>query len=348
MQSDPDRIAVGVVGVGGMGTVHAENLHALNPGVQVVAVMDADPARAEEVAARCGSVSVFGDAHEMIADDKVEAVVIASPDYTHAELTLECLRRKKPVLCEKPLATTAEDALEVVEAEVGVGRKLVKVGFMRRYDPQHLGVRDAVTRGDVGRPVLLKGWHRNPETLPGATSEFVVFSSAIHDLDSARWLLEQEIEEVYAHGVNTEPALGKNTRDLQLIQLVLSGGCLATIEVYVTAGYGYEVGAEVVGERGTAHTVPAGGVVVRRDRALSRPIEGNWRARFQTAYVNEIEQWTKALINGRAEGPDAWDGLMSVLAAEACVASLRSGLPQRLQAPERPVLYRQGLSEVEG
>jgi myo-inositol 2-dehydrogenase / D-chiro-inositol 1-dehydrogenase len=157
VQSDPDRIAVGVVGAGGMGAAHAENLHARVKGVQVVAVMDADPARAEEVAARYGSASVFGDAHEMIADDGVEAVVIASPDPTHAELTLECLRRKKPVLCEKPLATTAEDALEVVEAEVGVGRKSVEVGFMRRYDPQHLGVRDAVARGDVGRPVLLKG-----------------------------------------------------------------------------------------------------------------------------------------------------------------------------------------------
>jgi myo-inositol 2-dehydrogenase / D-chiro-inositol 1-dehydrogenase len=88
----------------------------------------------------------------MIRDENVDAVVIASPDPTHAPLVKECLRLEKPVLCEKPLADSADAALEVVEAEVELGRKLVQVGFMRRYDPQHVAVKEAVDAGSVGAP----------------------------------------------------------------------------------------------------------------------------------------------------------------------------------------------------
>ena len=113
------QIRVGVVGTGGMGAMHARSLHRKVAAARVVAVSDVDAERAGEVADECGSAAVFGDAVEMIRDDAVEAVVIASPDPTHAPLTHACLRLGKPVLCEKPLATRSAEALELVEAEVG-------------------------------------------------------------------------------------------------------------------------------------------------------------------------------------------------------------------------------------
>jgi myo-inositol 2-dehydrogenase/D-chiro-inositol 1-dehydrogenase len=331
-------MAVGVVGAGGMGARHALNLHARVADARVGGVTDVDLARAKAVAGRCGSASVFPDARALIEDRSIDAVLIASPDVTHTELTLECLRNDKPVLCEKPLATTSIDALRIVEEEVVLGKRLVWVAFMRRYDPSHVNVKGAAVRGDIGRPVLFKGWHRNvrPAT---ASTEFVSVEAAVHDLDSARWMLEQEIEEVYARGVNTDPTLGNDTLDLQLIQLTLSGGCLATIEVYVAADYGYEVGVELVGERGTAQTAPASTAVVRRDRAQSQLIEYDWLERFETAYVVELDHWISSLKEGQAGGPSSWDGYMSLMAAEACLASLRSGLPQRLPTLEKPTLY---------
>ena len=340
-RADTGWIAVGVVGTGGMGGMHAENLHSRVAHARLVAVADPDTARAERLAERCGSAAVFEDTVELIRDESVEAVVLASPDPTHAPLVLECLRNEKPVLCEKPLADSADAALEVVEAEVELGRKLVQVGFMRRYDPQHVAVKEAVESGVVGAPVLFKGWHRNAEFEPGKNSESVVINATIHDLDSTRWFLGQEIEEVYVRGVNTEPELGEDVLDLQLIQLSTTGGCMGTIETYVASRYGYEVGVELVGERGTVQTAPPTGAVVRRDRAASQRIEDDWLDRFHTAYVIEVQQWIESLVNGVPAGPDAWDGYASLVAADACIASLRSGTPQKVAKLDRPALYEE-------
>jgi myo-inositol 2-dehydrogenase/D-chiro-inositol 1-dehydrogenase len=340
-----EQVAVGVIGTGGMGGMHAENLHSRVADARVVAVADLDAARAEKLAERSGS-AVFQDAVELIRDENVEAVVVASPDPTHAPLVLECLKNDKPVLCEKPLADSADAALKVVEAEVELGRKLVQVGFMRRYDPQHVAAKEAVESGTVGAPVVFKGWHRNADLDPGIDSEWVVINATIHDLDSARWFIEEEIEEVYVRGMNTAPKLGEDVWDLQLIQFSTTGGRMGSIETNVVSGYGYEVGVEVVGEQGVVRTAPPAGAIVRRERAASQRIEIDWLERFHTAYVIEMQQWVESLRNGQPTGPDAWDGYASLVAADACLASLRSGSPQKVAKLDPPALYAKAGSGV--
>jgi myo-inositol 2-dehydrogenase / D-chiro-inositol 1-dehydrogenase len=339
------RIPIGVVGTGGMGGMHAVCLHRKVAGAKVAAVSDVDADRAKKVAEDCGGAVVFGDAVQMMLDDSVEAVVIASPDPTHAELVLECLRIGKPVMCEKPLATSSEEAMGVVRAEVELGRKLVQVGFMRRYDPQHVDVKNTAASGSIGRPVLFKGWHRNAQIPPGVDSEWVVINAGIHDLDSARWMLDEEIEEVFVRGLNTIDSSGGEF-DLQLIQISLSGNCIGTIEVNVDAGFGYEVGVEVVGERGTAYTAPPTGAIVRLENSYAQDVETDWLERFEPAYTIELQRWIESINTGRSEGPDAWDGYASLLAAEACIASIESGKPEAVSTPEKPALYEKEATEV--
>ncbi len=347
MSAYPDVISVGVIGSGGMGARHAETLSATVSGARVAGVMDLDRSRAEKLSAKCGSdVMVFENERELIQHDGIDAVVITTPDDTHAGLVLECLHSEKPVFCEKPLATTVADARGILYAEAELGRKVVQVGFMRRYDPQHLDVKSAIDSRAIGHPVLFKGMHRNAGALPGTSSESILVNSAIHDLDAARWLLGQEIEEVYVYGTNTRAASDSEVLDLQIIQLKLGGGCLANIEVYVNAGYGYEVGVEVIGEAGTASTAPWGSPVLRRGQTLSQRIESDWLERFRTAYVIEIQRWIEDLYKEQLTGPDAWDGYMSLVAVESCIASLRSESPRRSPTPERPALYEK-LAEVE-
>jgi myo-inositol 2-dehydrogenase / D-chiro-inositol 1-dehydrogenase len=335
-----EKIAVGVIGTGGMGSIHAENLHARVANARLAAVSDVDAERAGKLAEQYGS-AVFTDGADLIRDENVEAVVIASPDPTHAPLVLECLKNEKPVLCEKPLADSAEAALKVVEAEVELGRKLVQVGFMRRYDPQHVAVAREATKGEIGRPLMFKGVHRAPEVPTSWDSEFVIRNALVHDLDSARWMLGQEIEEVFVRGVNNDPALGEDTCDLQSVQLGMSGGCVASVEVFVTARYGYEVNAELVCERGIAQTPLPHDVVIRSAFNRSQRVPEGFMGRFSDAYEIEVEQWTDALIRGEEPGgADAWDGYISLVASEGCVESLKTGSPQRLEKPERPKLYR--------
>ena len=342
MSKDDSPVSVGVIGTGGMGARHARNLHKHVAQAKVAAIMNLDPGRARSVAAECGGARVFDDANELIRADAVQAVVIASPDPTHAVLTLECLRQDKPVLCEKPLATTAAAAKNVVDAESRLGRRLVQVGFMRRYDPRHVSVKKALDSGAVGRPILFKGWHRNKEPFSGMTSELVVINSCIHDLYSAQWLLGQEIEEVFLRGTSTQRTSAADegeVLDLQLVNLVLSGGCLATIEVNMNARYGYEVGVEVTGEHGIVGTEPSQGAVIRRDEARAQRVDADWLERFDTAYRLEIQQWVESAGRGGAEGPSAWDGYTTLLAAEACLRSLKSGMPEKLEAVQRPSFY---------
>lgn len=336
MSRYPDEIRVGVVGTGGMGTRHAINLSTRVTGARVGGVTDLDRGRAEKLAAECGATT-YGSERDLIRTGEIDAVVIASPDETHAELALECLENEKPVLCEKPLATSAEAARRIVDAETELGKRLVQIGFMRRYDPQHVALAEAVASGEIGAPVLFKGTHRNLAVASEATSESILFNSAVHDLDSARWFLGAEIEEVYVRGANTVGS--GEALDLQVIQLSLTGGRLADIEVYVNAGYGYEVDAEVVGDAGTASLAPADGPVLRRERHAGYTVEGDWLERFPRAYEIEAQRWIESLHAGEITGPDAWDGYMALVAVEACVASVRSGSAERLKAPPVPELY---------
>ena len=133
MSAHPDGISVGVIGSGGMGTRHAETLTLRVSGGRVTGVTDLDRSRAEKLAANCGSdVTVFEDEGALIRDDGIDAVVITTPDETHAGLVMECLQHEKPVFCEKPLSITVEDARRIVDAEVELGRKVIQLGFMRR------------------------------------------------------------------------------------------------------------------------------------------------------------------------------------------------------------------------
>ena len=333
-------LSIGVIGTGGMGTRHALNLHRAVGNARVVAVYDLDQDRARQVAGMCGQALVFDDPERLISDSHVDAVVIASPDDTHARLTLACLQAGKPVLTEKPLATTVEDAVRVLEAEVALGKCLASVGYMRRFDPQHAAVKNAVTDGALGRPLLFKGVHRNAAVPQGVTGETILINSAGHDFDSTRWLLGGEALEVFVRGLRSRADLHPDTKDLLLIEMALTNDSLATIEVYVNADYGYEVSAEVVCQRGSVITTLADDVLVRVDAQRAHPIPKDWLARFRNAYGAEVVEWVNSIQEGRPfPGANTWDGYMTMLITGSSIESLRSGTVISLKVPDKPTLY---------
>jgi len=271
----------------------------------------------------------------------VDAVMIVSPDDTHARLTVACLQAGKPVLSEKPLATTVEDAVRVLEAEVALGQRLVSVGFMRRFDPPHMAVKATIGDGALGRPLLFKGVHRNAAVPYGTTGETILINSAGHDFDSARWLLGEEVREVYVRGLRSRADLHPDTRDLLLIEMALKNDSLAALEVYVNAHYGYEVSAEVVCQPGSAMTTLAENVLVRSEAQRLHPIPKDWLARFQDAYVAEVVEWVESIQEGRHfRGANTWDGYMTMLVTGSCIESFRSCAVKSLKVPHKPALYQ--------
>jgi myo-inositol 2-dehydrogenase / D-chiro-inositol 1-dehydrogenase len=330
-------LGVGVIGAGVMGASHARMIAAGVPGARVAAVYDFDVARAGEIAAEVGAM-VSGSALELIADPAVEAVIIAAPDALHEEMALACVAAQKPVLCEKPLATSAEGSRRVVDAEVAVGRRLIQVGFMRRFDPAFLELRGLVESGGLGRPSVVHCLHRNVAAHPDATSDGVVSNSMIHELDHVPWLLDEPIAAITVLAPPAKP--GTTLRATQVAILEMASGALATVEVSVNAGYGYDVQCEILGDSGSARLAAPYGLLTRSNGVDGAVVSGDFVARFAEAYRVELVAWTASLRSGVPVGASAWDGHVATRAAAAGVISLNSGARVMVDQEPVPTLYQ--------
>ncbi|MEK9838860.1 MAG: Gfo/Idh/MocA family oxidoreductase, partial [Ilumatobacter sp.] len=195
------QLGVGVIGAGMMGEVHAHLIAERIGSARVVAVSDPDGDRRRRVAESVGAAEV-SDPLDVITDPEVQAVIIASPDQSHAEYAIASVQANKPCLCEKPLATTADDARAVVEAESAGGRRLVQVGFMREFDEGHASLVTLRDSGALGEVVAVRSTHINPAPwAPGVSAERVITQSMIHDIHSARFLVGSEVIAVSAVSV---------------------------------------------------------------------------------------------------------------------------------------------------
>jgi myo-inositol 2-dehydrogenase / D-chiro-inositol 1-dehydrogenase len=331
-------VRVGVVGTGLMGAVHAENLRWRTPNAELVAVADFDTAKAAAVAATLG-VRHLESCDDVIADGRVDAVVIASTDATHAHYAAACLRAGKPMLCEKPLAISAAEAWSIVEQEQAVGRRLLQVGFMREFDPTHAAVRDTVRTGGIGRPVMFRGSHVNPYYGWFASAERAITQSIVHDIHSARFLMNAEIVEVYATQVDHEGDADGTATRFVTVSLTFDTGAVGLLDLNMDSGYGYAVAAEVVGTTGTARTIDPANIDVQADGQRRFDITPGWAGRFAAAYVVESGAWIESVRTGVPVGPSTYDGYVANVVADACIASVREGHSVAVNAKPRPALY---------
>ena len=316
-------LGIGIIGLGVMGAGHLRTLADV-PDASVVAVSDVDLARARAVAGE--DVEVHPDPRALILSDAVEAVLVVSSDATHADFVLACLEAGKPVLCEKPLAPTAAESLAVAEAEAELGRRLVQVGFMRRFDPGYVEVKRALDEGEVGAPLMLHCAHRNASVPPTYTTDMLVTSSGTHEIDIARWLIGEEIVGARVLSARVTSRARDGVLDPQLLILETESGVLVDVEVFANAGYGYDIRCELVGERGTVALPPA--------------VAPGFLERFADAYLAELTDWVGAVSDGGPRGPTAWDGYAAAAVADACLESLAEGRPVAVELASRPALYR--------
>jgi myo-inositol 2-dehydrogenase / D-chiro-inositol 1-dehydrogenase len=331
-------LRIGVVGTGQMGQYHVERLAGGVPDAEVVAVSDVYVEGAKQVAEQVGA-RAYADGHELVADDQVEAVLIASPGFTHEEFTLACLAADKPVLCEKPLAPTIDACLRVLEAEAAKPRRLIQVGFMRRYDDGFRAMKAAVDEGGVGRPLLLHCRHRNPSVPPGFTSDMMITDSVVHDIDVTRWLLGQEVVAATVFKPRPSSKAPEGLQDPQLVLLETAEGVLVDVESFVNCQFGYDIQYELVAETGTVSLGEAAAVQLRQQGRYQGRIPADWRERFGAAYRRELQEWVTGTLQGRISGPSAWDGYATTAVAEAAVGSLGDGRRATVALVDRPALY---------
>ena len=313
-----------------MGAEHARILREETVGAHLAAICDADESRAR--AAGDVRSQVLTDPNALIFSEKVDAVVIAAPDSWHRELALACIEAGKPVLCEKPLAVTAAEAIQVVEAEIAKGRKLIQVGYMRRFDPPYVEMRGVRQGGGIGEPVILHNVHRNavvPEWFTGAMS---VTNAFVHEIDISRWLLGSEMVSVQAHcGAGGDPLM---------ITMDTDRGEIVSTEVFMNCRYGYHVYAQLVGRNGTIETAVPITTLTNASGRHGFGFPDNWVPRFRTAYVNQMKAWVMAAASGQvSDGATAWDGYVTTSIAEQVVAALEMQSRVNLSLTDRPSFY---------
>jgi myo-inositol 2-dehydrogenase / D-chiro-inositol 1-dehydrogenase len=337
----PQRaLGVAVIGTGKMGADHVRRLHHVTGGARVTAVADVEAERAETLARTLEGCTAYTEPAAAIEAQDVDAVLIASPGPAHEAALLEALDHDLPVLCEKPLTPDAASALRVLEAERRLGHRRIQVGFMRRYDTEYMKLKGLLDSGELGRALMLHHRHRNLAMPPWFTSEMLISDSVVHEMDVTRWLLDQEITAVTVLKPAPSSLAPAGMYDPQLVLFETESGALVDVEIFGHCGYGYQVQAEAVCERGTVSVGDEHGPRVSADGRWGGRVTQDFLERFEDAYDRQVQAWVDATRRGEVTGPSVWDGYAAAAVCEAGVRAQREALRVEVELVERPALYR--------
>ena len=332
-----DRLNIGIIGAGMIGKVHAENLAYRIPQASPLVIADINQSAARETAGRCNIPKATTDYQEILADPEIEAIVICSSTDTHARIICEAAQAGKHIFCEKPIDFSLAK-IDQALALVGKAGVKLQIGFNRRFDANFARVRQAVASGEIGEPHLLHIVSRDPEP---PTPEYVKTSGGIfmdmtiHDFDMARFLIDSEVEEIFAYGgVRIDPEIGKaGDLDTVLIMLKYADGTLGTIDNSEKAAYGYDQRVEVFGSKGAiqiANNYPNSATIstgesIHRDMPLYFFVE-----RYVDSYIAEMRAFVRAVLEDKPTPVSGEAGRLPVVMALAARKSYDENRPVRL------------------
>jgi myo-inositol 2-dehydrogenase/D-chiro-inositol 1-dehydrogenase len=319
-----------------MGAFHAETLARRLPGARLAAVADAAPGAAERLAGALGADRAYTDAAQLWDDPAVDAVVIAAPARSHADLVVASAAAGRHVFCEKPMAVTLPDADRAIDAARSSG-VVLQVGFNRRFAADWRAARALLDAGTLGTPRLLRSLTRDPGGFDPARvlPDTIFLETLIHDFDTLRYL-NPGAEAVEVHAVAdalVEPAWrDRGLLDTAVVTVRFDNGAMAVAEACFEAAYGYDVRGEVLGSggmvtlgdgrrSGLAFSGPAGRLVetVRGDQEL-----------FPGAYTAELAAFVEAVRTGSPAPVTGEDARAALAIALAAAESVRTGRPVRV------------------
>ncbi len=332
-------IRIGMIGAGQIGEDHVRRVTEKISGAEIAAVASRRREPAEKVAAICGA-RVENSVDDLLAAKDIDVVIIASPSERHEEQVLAALQAGKQVFCEKPLAVTAEGCRRIVEAEARIGRRMIQVGFMRRYDQGYRQLRKAIESKEFGVPLMVHCAHRNIAPHGTFTTDMSVTQTAIHEIDVTRWLLDDDYASVQViFPRQTSNTDGTVLRDPQMMILQTKSGVCINLEVYVNCRFGYDIQCEVVCENGVLRMPEPSNLLIRADAKRYTALETDWVLRFVEAYDVELQEWVEDMHAGILRGPSAWDGYVAAVTADALMAAQQSGAVQPVILGDCPAIY---------
>ena len=332
------KLRFGIIGAGRIGRVHAETLAFRLPQAEIAAIADVNREAAEALAAHCNIPQVAASAAEIFADARIDAVLICSSTDTHAELIEQAAQAGKHIFCEKPVSLSLKKIDRSLAAVEAAGVKL-QVGFNRRFDSNFVRVRQAVSSGEIGTPSLMHIISRDPAPPPFAylgPSGGIFLDMMIHDFDMARFLMGDEVEEVYAAaGVMVDPAFSAaDDFDTAVVVLHFRSGAIGTIDNSRKATFGYDQRVEILGSKGkiaTENRYPNQVAISAADRVYSDPPLNFFMQRYTESFALELQAFTQAVLEGQPTPVTGADSRLPVVMALAARKSFDEHRPVRLE-----------------
>jgi len=332
------EVNIGLIGAGRIGKLHAHHLAFRLPEANLLAIADIFLEAAERCAAECQVPAAFEDYRRILDDPEIDAVVICSSTDTHAQIIEDAAAAGKHIFCEKPLDLDLARIDRVLAAVEEAGVKL-QVGFNRRFDSNFKRVRELVAEGRIGTPHIVRITSRDPAPPPLEyirVSGGIFLDMTIHDFDMARYLIHDEVTEVYAAGgVMVDPEIGKaGDIDTAVITLRYAGGAIGTIDNSRKAVYGYDQRVEVFGSEGmivVSNKTPDS-AVVSDGQGVHGPLPLFFFVeRYTDSYIAEMRAFIECIQEDKEPPVTGRDGRIPVLMGYAARKSYEENRPVRLE-----------------
>lgn len=331
-----ERINVGLIGVGRMGLVYAQDLAFRVRGCNLVAACDLNPA--VEASARELGVSVwYSDYRDLVNDKNVDAIAVITSTSAHCEIVVDAAKAGKAIFCEKPLSISLEEATRVQE-EVARTGVFFHMGFMRRFDPGYRAAKEKIDQGVIGKPVLFKASSRDPfrpslEYLDPKHSGGILIDMGIHDIDLARWLMG-EVRTVYSTGgVLAYPEVSEvGDIDNAVVSLEFENGALGIIDLSRSGVYGYDIRGEILGTNGTLKVgyLRETPLLLMNKEGVTHDTVPYFMERFERAYVDQLQDFIDRLQKGLPPSITCEDGVADLKVAHAATLSYKEKRPVNL------------------
>jgi myo-inositol 2-dehydrogenase / D-chiro-inositol 1-dehydrogenase len=325
------ELGVGIIGLGRMGWLHAEHLRGTIRGAHLIAAA-VDEAHRRQLESTGGApCELVVDADTLIADPRIDAIVVVSPTSLHHVHIQQAAAAEKAIFAEKPLADSVERSRETAAAVVRAGVPF-QIGFQRRFDPGYARARELIESGAIGTVEMFRGLTCDviPPVSYLRTSGGLFWDLGIHDFDAARFLMNDDVVEVSATGsILIEPELAEfDDVDHGIVVLQFRRGGIGVVQNAWRAPYGYDIRAEVHGTLGKVVTDLDERVPTRlyRPSGFSSERYFLFVERFADAYRLELQAFVDAVVSGRPPTPGIDDALQGVLIADAATQSRRTGI----------------------
>ncbi|EAB2080250.1 D-chiro-inositol-2-dehydrogenase IolG2 [Salmonella enterica] len=332
------KLRCGVIGLGRVGKMHVENMYLL-PQLDIICAADYFIEEMSDWLYSVNITSGYKNYQELLQRDDIEAVFIFTSTDMHEEIVTAAAQAGKHIFCEKPLSMNEDE-----QASMAVLRKVkekgvtLQVAFNRRFDPQFHEVFELVRSGKIGRPQMIKITSRDPDLLPHDLIKRIgglIFDFTMHVFDMARFMMQDEVSEVYVKG-NTliDPSL-KNIDDVDTLAVMLTfrNGGYALIDNSRRAVYGYDQRVEVFGSEGMAYADNVSESTVKvfnsQHCIMKNPLP-DFTVRYREAYRTEILHFIDSVLHHTPVVCTGEDALLAQRIAIAAQQSLKSGLPVKI------------------